>query len=184
MKKTVIINMCLIFAFFVSGCLATSAISNAIYTEAESSSEVAATESTMQSTLVELPTIGMLRPIQSGTEQEKMTKNNNSTPTTSMNVTTSDNETVGFFDVAQTHRPTEADICQVEDNMTVAEVIELLGLPHSFGPTSGLISIAWQTYEGTWYYIIVIPYDASEDMSVIEAIFSCGRCMFIQQFAW
>lgn len=184
MKKTVFINLCLICAFLVSGCLVANAISNAINIEPESLSKVTVTESTMQSTLIELPTIGTIRPIQSGIEQEEMIKHDNSVPTTTMNVTTSDNEIAVFFDVAQTNRPTEADICKFEDNMTIAEVIELLGLPHSFGPTSGLISIAWQTYEGAWYYAIVIPYGAPEDISVTEAIFVYGRCMNIQQFAW
>lgn len=82
-----------------------------------------------------------------------------------------------YFDYAQDHKPTEEEIHMVTDAMPSADVIELLGKPHDGGPTSGLTSLAWQTDEGNWYYIVFISAgNAPDDISAMDRIFYYSVC--------
>lgn len=104
------------------------------------------------------------------------------TPATTVPSTTTDNnsthDSTRYFDFEQRHKPTEADISQVKENMAIAEVVELLGKPHDYGPTSGMTTIVWQTDEGNWYCVYVLCGGSDSDHVNIQ-IFEYGVCMAI-----
>ena len=68
--------------------------------------------------------------------------------------------------------------------MTMPEVIEIIGKPHSPGPLSGMFSLQWKTEEGyTCMITCALPEDALDDipdnMHAIEAMMKYGAVVNI-----
>ena len=179
MKKYGFLIVCVLYIFALSGCFVVNAITNL-----SSSSNVttavtvdSAPTVTAQEGYVTLPTLNSI-PVYihpSTTAPVETT-----VPSTTIGTNSMSDEVAVFFDFAQSHKPTETDINQIEEGMTIENVVELLGKPHDFGPTSGLLSLVWQTVEGNWYCIIVWS-EASDDTPICETIFEHGTCWSIFQ---
>lgn len=175
MKNYVTLILCMAVALTISGCLAASGFSNAD----------GATGTTGEMVTTIPSSFGGPEPLETVVWLPSTTVPETGTATVP-NITGPE-ETVGnglgdsiydlYFDYAQDHKPTEAEIHMVTDAMPSADVIELLGKPHAGGPTSGLTSLAWQTDEGNWYYIVFISAgNAPDNISVMDRIFYYSVC--------
>lgn len=80
-----------------------------------------------------------------------------------------------YFDEQRTHRPTEEEVLQVKERMYMKEVVELIGKPHNFGPTSGLLTLQWELADGQLFVVYVsIPNGLPDDMEFLTQIFEYG----------
>ena len=76
------------------------------------------------------------------------------------------NET--FFDVYYTSKPTADDVDQMRNMLTsdkvpMQTVIDILGKPHNFGPTSGVTTLEWETQENdTIHVYVTLPVEVYE----------------------
>ena len=174
MKKYGFIIVCMLVVFAVSGWIAASAISDVVNNANGTTSATVdtATTAATQGGYVTLPTLGSLPDY---THPSTTTPLESTAPTTTIDTGTMSDDISDYFDFAQTHKPTEADMAQIEENMAIADVIELIGKPHDYGPTSGLMSLVWQTAEGNWYCMIIWS-EAADDAPLYETIFEYGYC--------
>jgi hypothetical protein len=67
-----------------------------------------------------------------------------------------------YFDMDQKHYPAEQDIVKVTMYMPIQKVVEIIGKPHDFGPTSGVPSLSWVTDSGNEYYFCAMVSDTIE----------------------
>ena len=84
-----------------------------------------------------------------------------------------------YFDYDYLHKPTNESVKSITRGMTMPEVIEIIGKPHSPGPLSGVFSLEWKTEEGyTCMITCAFTEDALDDipdnMHTIEAMMKYG----------
>ena len=81
-----------------------------------------------------------------------------------------------YFDFDKEHRPTEEQIMKVKPGMNMSEVVSIMGKPHNFGPTSGVISVEWEADNGKTYVATVMCTDEMIQCSkvTVEDILSQG----------
>ena len=89
-----------------------------------------------------------------------------------------------YFDYDYLHKPTNESVKSITRGMTMPEVIEIIGKPHSPGPLSGMFSLQWKTEEGyTCMITCAFPEDALDDipdnMHTIEAMMKYGAVVSI-----
>ena len=73
------------------------------------------------------------------------------------------------FDSEKTHKPTDEDAGKIKKGMTMPEIVSIIGKPHDFGPTSGTISVVWETVEGNALGVaLFLPEDAIEGAGVLD----------------
>ena len=85
-----------------------------------------------------------------------------------------------FFDYEKKHYPSEDDFSGLEVAMPLKKVFDIIGKPHSFGPTSGVVSLEWETEDGTIFliYVTMDSYDASNG-SLFYHLYNTGSIMSI-----
>ena len=174
MKKYGFILVCMIIPLAVSGWIAVSAIADMAGRTNGTTAATVDTNTTAatQGGYATLPTLGSLPVYVHPSTTAPLASTE---PTTTMDNSAVSDPILDYFDFAQTHKPTEADMAQIEEDMPIADVIELIGKPHDFGPTSGLMSLVWQTAEGNWYCMIVWS-EAEDNAPLYEMIFEYGYC--------
>ena len=80
-----------------------------------------------------------------------------------------------YFDLERAQKPAIADFEKLENHMCTSEVIEILGKPHDFGPTSGVPSLLWEAEDGTEYIFVFFPIDNNDDrLNIFQIIFEYG----------
>ena len=80
-----------------------------------------------------------------------------------------------YFDEQRIHRPTEEEVLQVKERMHMKEVVELIGKPHNFGPTSGFLTLQWELADGQLFVVYVfIPSIVPDNMEFLTKIFEYG----------
>ena len=60
-----------------------------------------------------------------------------------------------FFDFSKAHKPKLDDIEKIVGGMSLKEAISLIGKPHEFGPTSGVLTLIWEAENGDSYLAYV-----------------------------
>ena len=100
------------------------------------------------------------------------------------------NET--FFDVYYTSKPTADDVDQMRNMLTsdkvpMQTVIDILGKPHNFGPTSGVTTLEWETQEnGTIHVNVTLPVEIYEQegkgANYIELLMEYGHAYSMSPF--
>ena len=177
MKKYMILAMCFTIVLTISGCLAASGLSNMDDGTTGTDDNTLATTIPPFSSCVVYPTIETVASIPEAIASEPSATETMPDMTAPETTSGSSDNLAAYFDFAQSHKPTEDDIQQVADAMPSADVIALLGKPHAGGPTSGRTSLAWQTDEGNWYYIVfVYEGGAPENTSTLDRIFYHSLC--------
>ncbi len=82
-----------------------------------------------------------------------------------------------YYDLLQTHKPTEADIFTLRQGMPIGEVIERIGKPHKKGPYSGPTSLLWYTPEGyTCVIVVLTPHDVPKELLPIDTFGKLMQC--------
>ncbi len=82
-----------------------------------------------------------------------------------------------YFDNTKDHHPTEEQIMSVCSGMTLSDAIDIIGKPHGFGPTSGIMTLEWEADTGKVYVAMVALPDEKIDIgmpSTVENILSYG----------
>ena len=80
-----------------------------------------------------------------------------------------------YFDESKEHKPLISDVQSITMSMPISEVIERIGKPHGFGPTSGLFSLSWETTTGEMFYIVfLLDSNAPTEPSSLEQYMKHG----------
>lgn len=80
-----------------------------------------------------------------------------------------------YFDWNKHHAPSNEEAKKIEPGMTISEITQLIGMPHSPGDYSGPISLNWYTKEGNVCCIVFsIPKDTPSELSTIEKLMNYG----------
>ena len=74
---------------------------------------------------------------------------------------------------------------QVKDRMHMKEVVELIGKPHDFGPTSGFLTLQWEQADGQLFVVYVgIPSIVPDNMEFLTQIFEYGYILNSGIWEW
>ncbi len=85
-----------------------------------------------------------------------------------------------YFDSELTHKPTYEQVASIEKGMKIDEIIDRLGKPHRFGPTSGVPSLEWETNDGYICWIIILCSDGFDaNMHIYDALMTYGVALNI-----
>ena len=68
-----------------------------------------------------------------------------------------------LFDYEMQHKPTYADYLKIETDMTVEEVVEILGKPHGTDAAAGSKYLLWEMAEGGSCIVKVVSLNAKEN---------------------
>lgn len=68
-----------------------------------------------------------------------------------------------LFDFDMQHKPTYEECLKIYDNMTVEQVVELLGRPHGMDAAAGSKYLIWTTEDGGRYVIKVVSRHSTEN---------------------
>ncbi len=68
-----------------------------------------------------------------------------------------------LFDLDMQHKPTYEDCLKIHDDMTVEQVVELLGRPHGRDAAAGSKYLIWTTEDGGSYVIKVVSRHSTEN---------------------
>lgn len=85
-----------------------------------------------------------------------------------------------FFDFSKTHKSSDEDMKHIEFDMNLKKVIDIIGKPHDYGPTSGVMSLEWETIEGNIYWISIYNVrEPAPDESLFYNIYEYSTVLWV-----
>ncbi len=91
---------------------------------------------------------------QGGTTQELVTKVPETMPEEQMTLSELDKLMDILFDLDQTHMPSYEDYLKIEEDMTIVEIVEIMGKPHSIEYATGKAYFYWEMADGGFCHIL------------------------------
>ena len=93
-----------------------------------------------------------------------------------------DDDVLGkYFDEARINKPALKKTELVTQGMSVKEIIDIIGRPHSFGYFSGPPSLLWETQEGqTCCVVFALTENVPKDLDSIEQLMDYGVAMIVR----
>ena len=73
-----------------------------------------------------------------------------------------------LFDLDQTHMPSYEDYLKIEEDMTIVEIVEIMGKPHSIEYATGKAYFYWEMADGGFCHILSNYRHEDRDLLISE----------------